>query len=149
MVIKAGGYADAGEFAIHDWTPVFNAADLGSGATNDGWYTNRNGLVTAHLYVVFGTTPSFASTIYVDLPVAADVGGIQACVGSWVFRDQSTVKHHAGSMGIWNSAGTQSAFGGCYDSGTGISDSRIANGKPFTVAAGDYLSAALTYRAAA
>ena len=147
MVVKAGGYADASDFAIFDWSPSFNGfTSLGVGTTVEGWYTNRAGLIDAGLYVVFAGSPVIASTIYVDLPVACDTFGIQECLGSWVFRDNGSTLHYAGSVGVWDAGGTQASFAGAWDA-TATRD-RIKHTIPFTVAATDILSARLSYRAA-
>lgn len=150
MSIKAGGLATASEFAFTDWTPDMvdsgGAVAYGAGAVREGWYTNVNGLVTCHMYVVFGTTPAIASDVQVTLPVAADVGGIQACLGSWLYRDTSTIKHYSGTLGIWAAGATSASFAGGW-SGT-VPNERIDNNFPFVVAVGDILSATMTYRAA-
>ena len=148
-MIKAGGYADAGEFALHDWTPVIGTGvtSMGVGTTATGWYQNLSGIVTAHFYVLFAGSPAFASTIALDLPVAADADGIQASFGSWVFRDNSAVQHYAGTLAVWSGGATSVSFSGAWD-GT-APRSRVTNGTPFTVAAGDILSGNLSYRAAA
>jgi hypothetical protein len=148
MVIEAGGIMRAAEWVIHDWEPTFDAGitTLGVGTTPLGWYTQRAGIVEGHFYIAFAGSPVFASTISMFLPVVGDFDGIQAAAGSWVFRDNSAGEHYAGTLGVWSGDGDSVSFSGCWD-GT-APRSRITNGKPFTVAAGDILSGSFKYRSA-
>jgi len=149
-MIKAGGYADATEFAIIEWTPTFSTGvtTMGVGTTATGWYTNRAGIITGQFYVVFAGSPVFASTIAMDLPVTADADGYQAVCGSWIFRDQApSLYHYSGELGIWSGANNSVSFSGAWD-GT-APRTRVTNGTPFTVAATDILSGNLSYRAGA
>lgn len=148
MAINAGGLVTATEFAVHDWTPVIGTGltALGAGTSSTGWYTTRNGIVTAEFYFLFAGSPVFASTIALNLPVAADADGIQAAMGSWVFRDTSVPYHYAGTLAIWSGGATSVSFSGAWD-GT-APRSRITHTVPFTVAATDILSGKLSYRSA-
>lgn len=147
-MIEAGRLVSAVEFAVHDWTPVIGTGltALGAGTASTGWYTTRNGIVTGEFYFLFAGSPVFGSTIAIDLPVAADADGIQACMGSWVFRDTSGPYHYAGSLAIWSAGATSVSLSGAWD-GT-APRSRVTHTVPFTVAATDILSGKLSYRAA-
>lgn len=148
MGIDAGAYVDAGEFAVHDWTPVISTGltALGAGTSSTGWYTTRNGIVTAEFYFLFAGSPVFGSTISIDLPVAADADGIQAAMGSWLFRDTSGPYHYAGTLAIWSGGATSFTLSGAWD-GT-APRSRVTHAVPFTVAATDIMSGKLSYRSA-
>jgi hypothetical protein len=145
-VIRVGDYADASEWAIHDWTPTIDNVVVGAGAASTGWYQQAAGLVTAHFVIVFGTTPSFSSTILLNLPVAADVDYLQAWLGGWVLRDTSVPDHYSGALAAWSAAGSQASFSGAWDPATSKPNTRATTGKPITVAVGDVLTGGLKYR---
>ena len=133
------------------WTPTWNSLTAGTGAVNEGWYQRFGEWVFWGFRLQFGTSPSFASTIFVNLPVNAYTGGgtaLQACLGSWVFRDSSAGTHYAGSIGIWSSAGTSASFAGAW--GGSVPNSRVGTSgtAPVSVAVDDVLSGSGVYRAA-
>lgn len=148
MAIAAGAKIDVSDFAVHSWTPTFNSATLGSGYSLSGWYTNMGGLVNGAFYLVFGSSPSFASTIYVDLPVVANVPGLQHAFGSWVFRVSGTV-HYGGTVSGWDSGGAQMSFAGAWN-GTAPSNrvGQTASTSPAAPVSGAVFSAQFAYRAA-
>lgn len=152
MAIAAGAKIDQGDFSIKTWTPTFNSMTLGTGYAVTGWYTNVGGLVTGAFYLVFGTSPAFTATGYMDLPVTANVTGLQMAFGSWVYRDVSAVTHYAGTLAGWDSGGAQAGFSGAWNATAALPHGRIGGtgvlGNNPAVAVGDILSAQFSYRAA-
>lgn len=131
------------------WTPTWANVTQGTGAVNEGYYLDLGDWIIWQFRLQFGTSPSFSSTIQINLPAAAWTGGgvsLQATLGSWTFRDTSAGKHYAGSIGIWSSAGTSASFNGAWDST--IPNSRITNAIPVTVAVDDVLSGGGIYKKA-
>jgi hypothetical protein len=131
---------------VTSFTPTWNNVTQGSGAVNTGWYTRIGGLVYGGARLAFGTAPSFSTTITMDLPITANVDGIQEAFGSWIMRDTSALFHYAGSCGAWESGGISMSFAGCW-TGTAPT-SRMTVGVPITVAVDDVLSCSFHYRAA-
>jgi len=153
VAIAAGAKIDVNDFSIKTWTPSFTNVTLGSGNSLSGWYTNVGGLVSAGFYLVFGTSPAFTGSVILDLPVAANVPGLQHALGSWVLRDTSTVLHYSGTIAGWDSGGNQGSFSGAWNSTTLVPAGRLGSanvigstGGP-AIASGDILSGQFNYRA--
>lgn len=140
--------------AYQSYDPKLNNITLGTGGTKTGWYSeypmaDGGAFVQGGFYLLFGTSPSISATCYVSLPRAAWTpysGALQLSVGTWIFRDQTNPYHYAGSLGTWESAGTNVSFSGAWD-GT-APRSRVTSGVPATVASTDIISASFGYRAA-
>jgi hypothetical protein len=124
------------------WTPTWSNVTQGDGAINEGYYVERaDGWVDFAFRLQFGTSPSFSSTIQINLPFESWTGSgteVQLTIGGWTFRDTGSGHHYSGSLGIWSSAGTSASFNGAWD-GT-APRSRITNAVPATVAVNDVLS---------
>lgn len=130
------------------FTPTTNFT-VGTGAVSEGWYQTLGQWVLWGFRIQMGTSPSWPSTITVSLPVTAYAGngtGLQASLGSWMFRDDSATTHYSGTMGVFDSGGLTASFGGAW-SGT-VPNSRISPGTPVTVAVTDILSGTGVYLAA-
>lgn len=146
-MIQAGAKVDAGDFAFTSWTPSWVDLTLGSGGTQTGWYTNVNGLVNAQFYLVFGTSPSFGGAINFALPVPANVTGLAAALGSWVYRLSGT-SHYTGTVSGWDGGGVSGSLAGAWTGS--VPNGRVGTGTttPTAPSSGNIISATLTYRAA-
>jgi hypothetical protein len=148
MAIAAGAKIDATDFGIKPWTPTLNMITPGSGYSLTGWYTNVSGVVNGAFYLVFGSSPAFTGTIFVDLPVTANVPGLQHAFGSWVFRVSGAV-HYSGTVSGWDSGGSQMSFAGAWSgSAPNHRVGQTTSASPAAPTSGGVLSAQFTYRAA-
>jgi len=128
-------------------------ASVGAGV-NQGFYqklgTGSGALVHAEFRIELGAGFSLtAGTWAMALPVAAYAwggAGIQSAIGSWIARDDSGPFHFAGTLGLWNAAGTAVSFGGSWL--TDKPKSRVDSNDPIVWAAGDVLAGTMSYRAA-
>lgn len=130
------------------FTPSWQSATLGTGALNEGWYTALGDLVHWQVRLVFGTSPSITTTLGLTLPITAWTGstpGFQQTFGSWLFRTGTTV-HYAGTVAGFDTGGTQATFSGAFSPTTSKPEARISTGIPFTVGAGDILTAGGVYK---
>jgi hypothetical protein len=134
------------------WTPVFVAGPttIGAGGVSEGYYTRIGKWVRAEFRVELGTGFAVTGTTFdLTLPVAAYIFGgaaIYSTVGRWMARDDSVPRHYSGSLGVSLAAGTRCSFAGATSSN--IARVLVTNTIPFTLAAGDIFSGALSYRAA-
>jgi len=134
------------------WTPVFVAGPttLGTGGVAEGFYQQLGKWVRAEFRVELGTGFAVTGTTFdLTLPVAAYIFGgaaIWSTLGRWMARDDSVPRHYSGSIGVSLAAGTRCSFGGAVSAN--ISRQLVSNTVPFTLAAGDIFSGALSYRAA-
>jgi hypothetical protein len=135
-------------FRTIPFTPTWTAVTVGSGAENEGWYQQIGSFVLWGFRLEFGTSPSLSGEARIALPVDAYDGGgtaLQACLGTWIYRDASApINHWSGSMGLYS--GGQCSFAGAWD-GT-APRKRINATDPFVVALNDVLSGTGYYRAA-
>jgi hypothetical protein len=138
-------------FDLNTFTPVWTNVTLGTtGLANEGWYQQIGEMVLWGFRLELGTGGGFSSTINLDLPVPAYVGGglsLQNTIGAWTMRRPSPALHYSGSIGIWSGAGTSCSFAGAW---TGSAPStRINASSPLgSVTAGDVLTGSGCYRAA-
>lgn len=155
MAIAAGAKVDATDFGVTAWTPVFGSFTTGTGSTVQAWYTKVGNLVNCQFHLIFGTSPTSSATWTVDLPFTANVLGLQSAFGSWVFRDNSTVLHYAGTIAGFDGGGTQVCFSGALNTSTSLNSGRLGGtniigtsgtAPNFAVATGDTLSGQMTYR---
>lgn len=124
----------------------FSGMSRGSGHTTVTKYCRlgHGNLVFFTGHITFGTGASFSDIVTVTFPSAVNTTDydlqdrLQWCAGSWVFRDNGVPYHYAGTLGVWNTSGSEFSFGGAWN-GT-APKRRIDNGIPFTVAVNDTLS---------
>lgn len=133
-------------FNLASFTPTWTSLTIGTGAVNEGWYSQIGDLVFWGFRTQLGTSPSFTGTALVDLPVAAWVGGgngLQMVLGAFHYRRASGTLMYTGSATVFASAGTQAAFS------LGSTTTRVGSTGPTPAAAGvdDVLSASGVYRA--
>lgn len=131
-------------FNLTEFTPSFTGLSTGTGATSEGWYSQIGNLVFWGFRVQLGSSPSSSATVVIDLPVDAWTGGgngLQAVVGSFVFRDASTVNFYAGTATVHSSGGTNASF--CLGSNV----TRLGNSVPVAFAVDDVISASGVYQA--
>lgn len=137
-------------FDLNLFTPTWTNVTIGTtGVANEGWYQQIGSMVMWGFRLELGTGGSFSSTINLDLPVPAYVGGglsLQNNIGSWLLRDTSASNHYAGSIGIWSGSGLSCSFAGAWD-GT-APRTRVNASSPVATAAGDVFTGSGVYRAA-
>lgn len=131
---------NSGMWSFASYTATTTSITLGTGGviTTNYMRPGTGNLVFFNGYITFGTSPAITATCHLTLPTTANVSAVQWCFGSWVFRDISAGDHYAGSLGGWDTGGTEISFSGSWD-GTAPRD-RIRTGVPVTVAADDRLS---------
>lgn len=136
-------------FKTSAFTPTWTNLTQGTSATAEGWYSLVNDWCLWGFRLQFGTSPSVAGIVTLNLPAAAYAGGgtgLQASLGSWVFRDVSAGDHYGGSIGCYDATGGTASFNAAWN---GTSPSRrITTGQPVTVAIEDVLSGGGAYRLA-
>lgn len=135
-------------FDDRTWTPVWagGVTSLGSGATNEGRWTQIGNRVEWQFRTQFGTGVSFSATLQLTLPVQGWAGGgssLQMATGHWLYRQSSVPAHHAGTVAIFDAGGTTVSFGGAWDGSQ--PRTRINATQPFAPSAGDVLSASGIY----
>ncbi len=128
------------------WTPTWTNLTKGTGPTEAGWYLRLGRLIVAQYTLTVGTSPSWSGIVSFTLPVEALDGTLDAAIGSWMFRDQSTTDWYAGTAvilsattarmaGAWNGTAPREMLG---ESGT----------SPVALAVSDKVSVCLSYLAA-
>jgi hypothetical protein len=108
-------------FDLRSFTPTFNAGvtALGVGNVREGWYVVSGEFCTWGFRIQTGTTPNGNATWELNLPVTAYTGGgngLGAAIGSWSYRwNGGSLHHYAGTIGVFNSAGSVAFLGGAWD----------------------------------
>lgn len=142
--------------AFNSWTLAWDTTggggftSVGGLGQSQGFYSRIGNFVHAEFRVELASGFTVdTGTFVLNLPVAAYVwngSGIQATLGTWTARDDSSPNHWSGSLGVWAAGATSVSFNGAWD-GTS-SKKRIDSNDPIVWAANDVLSGVLNYRAA-
>jgi len=135
------------------YTPTLTYITLGTGGNKYGWYDELpGGWVVGGFLLLFGTGCAITDIAVVSLPVTAwepYSGVLQINVGSWIFRDLSSgPDHYSGSLGTWDTSSNSVSLGGCWNSASGVPDTRVTTNRPVTVQSGDIISGQFSYRSA-
>lgn len=139
-------------FQLNTATPSFSNITLGSGAVSEIWWQQLGEMVMWGMRVEFAGSPVWGPTLSVTmaLPVTAYAGGggsLGGALGTWAARDSGTA-NYAGVVAIFDSGGVNATFSGAWDGSSPKARIGVGSGVPFTLGAGDVLSASGIYRAA-
>lgn len=139
-------------FALQTWTPTWGSVSLGSLPAVEAWYQQVGQMVMWQVFLEWGAGPSMSSTMTMTLPVTAYTGtgsGLQRTYGSWIFRTSGT-SHYAGTVGGFDSGGTQASFVGSWQAASAKPDQRVGvtSITPLAPVVAQTFSAGGVYRAA-
>lgn len=146
----SGQILRASDLGFTTFTPTWSNLTAGSGASNEGWYEVVGNMIHWGFRLEFGTSPSYSSSILMNLPVTAYAGGgtgLAGHVGAWGARSSGTI-NYAGSIVVNDSGGLQAAFKGAWSGSVPSSNIGVSSSTPFTPASGNVLSGSGSYRAA-
>ncbi len=128
------------------FSPSWSNLTKGTGWTDEGWYLQIGRQVTIQYTITLGTSPSFASTLLMTLPVACITSTLDTAVGSWVYRDDSLTDWPCGTV-VLTSASTV-RLAGAWNGTAPINTVGQTSSTPASPAVGDKISMCLSYLSA-